>query len=413
MFSIRKGSETKFRKYLTDIQFLKNKEGGFTNGNIEKSRQISYILTDLFEGKMSNSYLTDHIYGIILKTKIVDEIEFVNELNTRINPQGEKNQFIIVSTINLKYNTITNKSINLNKINFSFIDFSQAEKDYKISEHFNGWHLYRPEQKRTVLDYSYLVFEISEVNIVSAIKTAEDNLEHLRGIINLSQYYGSIHHHYYGGIPVPKTESIFQPPKIIMLYDANKIFLKDYFNIGFFDYNINELKKDRNAFLNNTIDEINSIPECPLKRRLFRALRKYNSGLDGNVSGTSFLEYWKIFELIALSDEEERGMPENKVAKRMASLIKDDQEFHQDTFNALCDKRNYIAHEGSLPEFDQEELNIIRKYCEGVISFLIWGAKNLEDESTLNFYYENISKPNKDLERMETSIKHIKESRNK
>ena len=58
--------------------------------------------------------------------------------------------------------------------------------------------------------------------------------------------------------------------------------------------------------------------------------RKYNDGLDGNIAGTSFMEFRKILELVALIDEMDRGLPQSEAANRFASLVKKNKKFSKD-----------------------------------------------------------------------------------
>lgn len=220
-------------------------------------------------------------------------------------------------------------------------------------------------------------------------------------------------HIYYGGIPEPKTLSLLQPSKVFIIFNNNKEFVFDRFSIGFFDYSINRFSSYRMEFLEELIDKINSLNDNSLRERCLSTFKQYNNGLDGNVAGTSFLEFWKIFESVALSDTVERGMAESKVAKRITSIIQDKTGRLQDILNTLCDKRNYLAHIGSLPEFDLDELNLIRKYCEASMMFLLYVVNIYEDETTLGYFYDNINRNEKDLKRLEKVITEIRKLRNK
>jgi len=124
---------------------------------------------------------------------------------------------------------------------------------------------------------------------------------------------------------------------------------------------------------------------------------------------SSFLEFWKILELVALSDTEGGRMPEVKVANRISLLFK--TEFGRDLLRALCDKRNFIAHIGSLAEIDQEEINIIKRCSEVAMMFLLDHVNKFKDESTLSCFYENLPKNKTDLKRLEKVIYEIKKLR--
>ncbi|HJX23011.1 MAG TPA: hypothetical protein VJ574_01200 [Candidatus Bathyarchaeia archaeon] len=139
------------------------------------------------------------------------------------------------------------------------------------------------------------------------------------------------------------------------------------------------------------------------------SFQKYNNGLDGNVSGTSFLEFWKVLELVALGDKEDQGLAQSKVANRIGSILKD--EVYRDAIEALCNKRNYITHVGSLPEFTQEELGTLRQISEASIMFLLSISDLFEDEPTLDYFYQLDTKCEKDLDRMTKVIDEVKRLR--
>lgn len=80
-------------------------------------------------------------------------------------------------------------------------------------------------------------------------------------------------------------------------------------------------------------------------------------------------------------------MAEIKVVNRISLIFKD--EFYRELLAALCSKRNFIAHYGRLPEFDQNELNYVRSFSEEATIFLLNHVNILKDEQTLGFLYDN------------------------
>lgn len=410
MYEIRKNCEEKFPKYLKEA--IKLRKEGLKNEKIFRFDTICYILTDMLEEGMSRSIvLTRLIKSILMKTPSDNVTSFLEKLNESLKEEGRMKKFYLVTTSNLDFKTIGKKSLEVNKVKIRLTRFNDAEKEFKISSRFGEWQVFTSREVSKFMRYSYLIVEVKAKNPEDAMEKAYSEFELFRGLLNFAHYYRTIGYAYYGGIPKPKTLSILEPPRVIMLFDEKKKHLFDRFSIGFFDYSIKRFSTYRNELLNYLIDKVNSLKESPLRERCLSAFRKYNNGLDGNVAGTSFLEFWKIFELVALADKEERGMAETKVARRIASIFR--SEFSRDILYALCDKRNYIAHIGSLPEFDQDEINLIRQHCEAAMVFLLECVNIYEDETTLACFYDNISKNETDLKRLEKAISEIRKLRRK
>lgn len=412
-YLIKKRAEQKFQKYLEEA--IKLNEEGLTNGKIERFHNVCYILTDLIEEGITHSWsLSKKIENIIMNKRAHDISSLLKKLNEDVMIEPSLNKYYFVTTMNVDLRTLERREYDLNKIKIKLVDYNSIESQFKISELFKKWHLNRPHQVSEFFRYSYFIAEIEASDNESAFENGHKIFETFRGLLNFAHFFDTMGYIYYGGIPEPRTLSILQPSKVFILYNENKEFLSDRFTLGYFDYSINRFHTDRNQFLQSLISKVNDLKECSLRERCLTLFRKYNDGLDGNVSGTLFLEFWKIFELIALSDKTEGGLAEIKVANRISSIFSSskDYEFAKDILYALCNKRNYIAHIGSLPEFDQNEINCIRKYCEASILFLLNVANIYEDEPTLEYFYENITKSNKDLIRVEKVLSEIRKIRN-
>jgi len=405
---IRKGCEKKFECYLTKA--IKLRQQGLVNERIYEFDKICYVLTDLLQDGMSRSIvLKDMVKSAAMRTTTIDIKSFFTMLDSFSARVGDYESFYLVATANLKLSTLTQNIFRIEDADIRVISFDMADTLFQISSLFKEWMVLTTDAQRPFLGYSYIIVEILGSNAEEAFEKAFRHLELFRGLLNFAAYYEGLTYTFFGGIPSAKTLSILQPPRVIMLFDKNRHHLFDRFTIGLFDYSMNEFGinfREKNDLLVELIGEINSLRPCPLKERCLSCFRKYNDGLDGNVSGTAFLEFWKIFELIAMADRSDRAMAEDKVAKRIASLFS--QELSRDMMTALCDKRNYIAHVGSLSMFDQDEINFIRTYSEAAMTFLLGVVDEFLDEKSLDYFYENIHSNDKDLERLEAVISKIK-----
>lgn len=408
MYRIKEVNEEKFQKYLD--QAIKLKEEGLKNEKIFKFWDVCYVLASLIERDIKYPTIsTDVIEAILISDTPRDTTSFLDKLNEKLAAKGPTRKFYFVATCNIDTKSLDRKNFTLDGAEMRLLSYDEAENIFVISKALSN--LYEVKIGAIKLEelkkYSYSTMEIESPSAENAFWNALSHFELFRGLVNFAHYYSKIFFSYELSMK-PKVLSIFQPARIYVIFDEDKNFINYWTSFGFFDYPINRLDDRRSRFLMELINKVNSLKECPLKERCIFSFRKYNDGLDGNVAGTSFLEFWKIFELIALADKEER-MSEIKVANRIASIFGD--ELSRDLLKALCDKRNYIAHTGSLPDFDQYELNIIRTYCEGAMMFLLEWANELEDEAMLNYFYDYKGRNGTDLERIKKIIDKIRELR--
>jgi hypothetical protein len=409
MYEIKKNCEEKFQKYFQEANELREK--GLENERIFRFRTICYVLTDMLkEGIHHSMVLPNLIKSVLMSAKPDSVASFLEKLNERAKGEEQNGTFYFVASSNLNLETLGEKAFEINKTKVRFSSFAEAEEEFRISGRFKEWGVFPSTKKqRDFMDYSYFIAEIHAKNPEDAMEKALSEFELFRGLLNFAHHFGILHYSYYGGIPEPKVLSVFEPARVLILFNGKKEHLFDRFSIGFFDYSIKRFNIKRTKFLVHLIEEVNLLQECPLRERCLSAFRKYNNGLDGNVAGTAFLEFWKILELVALSDTEERGMAEAKVASRVASVYQTD--FPRDVLNALCNKRNFIAHIGSLQEFSQDEINLIKQYCEGAMLFLLEHANDFKDDTTLGLFYDSIPRNETDLTRLEKAISEVRKLR--
>lgn len=409
MYEIKKNCEGKFKEYFQQANKLREK--GLKNERIFRFRTVCYVLTDMLKEGMHHSIVLPQLIGSVLMNEKPDNVaSFLEKLNERAKGEEQNGMFYFVASSNLDFGTLAEKAFEINKTKIRFSSFAEAEEEFKISSRFKEWHVFpATKAQRDFTHYSYFITEIHAKNPRDAMEKALSEFELFRGLLNFAHDYGVIHYSFYKGITEPEILSVFEPARVLMLFNGKKEHLFDRFNIGFFDHSIKRFNIERTKFLLRLIEMVNSLKECPLRERCLSAFRKYNDGLDGNVAGTAFLEFWKILELVALSDTEERGMAEAKVASRVASVYLTD--FPRDVLNALCDKRNFITHIGSLPEFSQDEINLIKQYCEGAMFFLLRHTNDFEDDRTLGFFYDSVLRNETDLMRLRKAISEIRKLR--
>jgi hypothetical protein len=377
---------------------------GLVNEKIQKFESMCMILSNLIkDGQEQATSLRMEIQHLLMSKKPTDITTFLKELNDIGVGNQAKENFFFLATSNLDSSSMPQQKFVIDGKQVQMLKCEEAEKEFKISSRFNDWQLFAEERQRPFRNYSYVCIEMQAGNIQEAQRIGFRTLELFRGLINFSQDYRTIGKTLYGGIPEVMTNSSIEPSRVQMVFNGKKEHEFDWFTIGFFDYAIKKFSKERTELLLDLIKKINSLEETPLKERCLSSFRKYNNGMNGNVAGTSFLEFWKIFELVVIADVEQQGMAEAKVANRIASLFKG--ELERDVVMYLCDKRNFITHKGQLADVDDDELVTIKRFSEEAIVFLLSYANLFKDEATISCYFDMLSKNKTELERLELTIK--------
>lgn len=402
MYELKKKTEAKAQKYLTEANKLVTE--GLVNEKIQKFELVCMVLSNLItDGHEQASSLRMQIQHLLMAKKPTVITRFLEELNNIAVGNQAKENFFFLATSNLDSSSIPQQTFVINDKKIQMLKYGEAEKEFNISSRFHDWQLITEERQRAFRNYSYVCIEIQASNVQEAYQIGFRTLELFRGIVNFADDYGTVGKTIYGGIPEVRTMSIIEPSRVQMIFNEKKEHKFDWFTVGFFDYAIKKFSKHRIEFLLELIKRINSLEETPLKERCLSSFRKYNNGMDGNVAGTSFLEFWKIFELVVIADIEEQGMAEAKVAHRIASLFK--RELERDVIMYLCERRNFITHKGHLSDVDDDELVTIKRFSEEAIVFLLNHANLFKDEATISCYYDMLSRNKTELERLELTIK--------
>jgi hypothetical protein len=402
MYELKKKTETKAQKYLTEANKLVTE--GLANEKIQEFELRCMVLSNLIKGGQEHATsLRMQIQHLLMVKKPTDITTFLKELDSIAGGNQAKESFFFVATSNLDSSSMPQQTFVIDDKKIQILKYGEAEKEFKISSRFRDWQLFAEERQRAFCNYSYICIEIQANNVQEAYQIGFRTFELFRGIVNFADDYQTVRKIMYGGIPEVKTLSIIEPSRVQMIFNEKKEHKFDWFTVGYFDYATKKFSKERIEFLLELIKRINSLEETSLKERCLSSFRKYNNGMDGNVAGTSFLEFWKIFELVVIADFEEQGMAEAKVARRIASLFKN--ELSKDTVMYLCDRRNFITHKGHLSDVDDDELVTIKRFSEEAIVFLLSYANLFKDEATISCYYDMLSKNKTELERLELTIK--------
>ena len=275
----------------------------------------------------------------------------------------------------------------------------EAEYDKKIEESL------KPSR-------TYFVIEGYAMDEYRAGHSAFGKFELLRSIINFIDQYWQLHYHF--GEPEPL--SLIYPPKVFFAFDSNRTYLNKWMTditydsreIDFNSYNLKSSKVIERS--EKLIKKINSLKKGGLRDRIIEAFYLHNNALDYyDKKWLSFLSFWQIFELIALSSE--YNLKQDEVCKRMLSLL-NEKDPYEDIIAVFKNKRNKFVHEAELRDFTWNDINMIIGIAQSAILFLTYDAPNLKNKEGLDFFYRNVHTSEKELKTKIGVLKYIEKFEN-
>jgi len=404
-------SRQKFEHYVRRLLSLfDEREAKLTGPNIGKFELDLYVLHNLIEcdKSLTSSRLRLLIETTLFEMKkqgITDESSFFKVLDSmHLKSQGEKaSTFNVVCSINLDIDKLPNTNFAVNGREIRIINYVQLERDFGIIT-FPKVGIYDSREISQLRRLSYSVIEVDATGVDDAYRQGHEKFELFRGILNLAEKFG-IFTHQYGR---PKILSRIQPSRLTMVFDQEKKLKNYWLAIGLFDYQPESLTRERMDFAVELIDRLGSLKDSSLKNRLISTIIRYNEGLDGNITGTSFISFWQLLEIIALGDYYS-PMSEKEVSNRIGVILND--ETMRDLLNALRDRRNDLVHDGLISEFDLQDVNFIKLCCEHAILFLLDNIDSFEDEPSLDLFYKLSDKNDTDLARERKVLEYLKKNR--
>ena len=172
-------NKDKFIAYLKEAFELK--KDGLKNEEIEEFHDICYILMGLIKNVIEKSVYFKHIiHSIIMGMDEYNFELFFKQLNDRIVGADIENYYF-VATMNLDLNSFEKKEFTLDELTIYLKNYDEIEKEFKISQFFDRWHIYRPNTRSKFFRYSYAVIEIEENNANNAFEKGYSYSNYLEG----------------------------------------------------------------------------------------------------------------------------------------------------------------------------------------------------------------------------------------
>ena len=404
-------SRPKFEHYVSRLLSLfDEREAKIHGANIAKFELNVYVLHSLIECDkgLTSSSLRQLIHTTLFEMKkrgITDESSFFKLLDSAyLKSQEEKaSVFNVVSSINLDVGRLPTTNFTVNGKEIRIVNYLQLERDFG-SIAFPDVGIYDHREISQLRGLSSSVIQVNARGVEHAYRQGHETFELFRGVLNLAEQLGTFAYQY----GQPKILSRIQPSRLTMVFDHEKKLNNYWLAIGLFDHKPESLTRNRMDFAVELMGRLGSTKDNSLKSRLISTIIRYNDGLDGNVTGTSFISFWQLLEIIALADYCS-PMSEKEVSSRIGVILND--ETLRDLLSALRDRRNDLVHDGLISEFDLQDVNLIRLCCEQAILFLLNNIDSFEDEPSLDLFYKLSNKNDTDLARELKILEYLKKRR--
>ncbi|CAD6491976.1 MAG: hypothetical protein DIAAKJNI_00186 [Candidatus Argoarchaeum ethanivorans] len=413
--SIKKNKEDKVLKFVTKAIFLFDPDSNtLSEENAHKFYQYVYALSNLItvQGIKNFNDAQSIIRTAIQKSKNYSPLalnDFKSCLEEARREALEKTQqkYYFVFPLKIKYKSIKKRHFTLLGTKVKVCSYNYIQKNFSYEKLHDKKIEESLKPSRT-----YFVIEEYAIDEYRAGHSASEKFDLLRSIINFIDRYCTLHY----PSEEPKPLSLIYPPKAFFTFDSNRTYLNKWitditYNSREIDFNSYNLKSSKVIERSEElIKKINSLKEGGLRDLIIEAFYLHNNSLDYyDKKWLSFLGFWQILELIALSSKD--NLKQDEVCKRMVSLSKE-KDPYEDIIAVFKKKRNKFVHEGKLRDFTWNDINMIIEIAQLAIMFLILNAPNLKNKEGLDFFYRNVHTSEKELKTRISVLKYIEKFEN-
>ena len=418
--SIKKNKEEKVLKFVTKtISLFKPNSNELTGRNIHEFDQYVYALSNLIkiQGIKNFNDSQSIIRNAIQKSKNCSPLT-LNDFKNCLDEAGREalerpqEKYYFVFPLKIKYNSINKRLFRLLSTKIKVCSYNHIQKNFSYEKLKAEAEFDKKIEESLKPSLTYFIIEEYAIDKYRAGHSASDKFELLRSIINFVDQYWTLHYPF----EEPKPLSLIYPPKAFFAFDSNRTYLNKWMTditydsreIDFNSYNLKSSKVIERS--EKLIKKINSLKEEGLRDFIIEAFYLHNNALDYyDKKWLSFLSFWQIFELIALSSE--YNLKQDEVCKRMLSLL-NEKDPYEDIIAVFKKKRNKFVHEGKLRDFTWNDINMIIGIAQSAIMFLIWNAQNLKNKEGLDFFYRNVHTSEKELKTRISVLKYIEKFEN-
>jgi len=399
----------KFEHYLNELLSLFDNakpQPTLTGRNIVEFSHDCYVLHNFIKSgnDVTSEELRQFIKATLFEMKrqnVTDVGLFFRILDSTYHKTRQEEHFTFdtVHSVNLDIGKMPNRNFTVNHADVRLVDYQQLQDDIDLTSRIHEIGRFRPTEIDQLQKFSYAVISAKTTNEKLAYQRGHEVFELFRGILNFADRLGTFTFQF----GRPQTLSQIPPAKLAVVFDERKEMKGYWITEGPFEYRHLSLESAKLDFASELFGKMNALRDGSMKNRLISAITKHSEGLDGNVTGTSFITFWQVLEIIALGDY--YNLSEKEVSSRIGSIFHDQKM--RDLMDVLRDRRNYLVHKGAIWEFDLEEINLLRSCCEPAILFLFNNIANFEDEPSLDLFYTTVNKSTVDLERQKKILDYV------
>lgn len=214
----------------------------------------------------------------------------------------------------------------------------------------------------------------------AAVTVANDRLDVLRAILNMSALLGSFI--YFRS--EPKHLSAILPTPIYAIFDFSGNLVDTYYTIERYDYKktrIQDTQLSNIKYLLPIFDHDLTYPDT--EHHVLGLMRLYQAALDIGSPRLAYLPMWQVLES-AVTFRGER-LDTKKIRSRVSNLFKIDPLF-EDALKVLADLRNELAHSGEFLERGDDAFFTLKLFADECIRRLLALAKDFPTVHELRDY---------------------------
>lgn len=196
IFSIEEKHRDRCDQYLDKALDLFS-NGGLSGENIIGSQKLSYILHDFVRAKepIDSFSLRSSIGNVVSKMskeklRGVDRFLELLHRNFVSTFEREPSLFSCIASLNIDYHRLPKKNFTVDGKDVQILNYSQVDKQFKISQDFRKMGLYDREERLQMVDFSYALMEVKAATPETAFSKANAILEFFRAVLNFAELTG-------------------------------------------------------------------------------------------------------------------------------------------------------------------------------------------------------------------------------
>ncbi|MCK5024428.1 MAG: hypothetical protein KAR56_02300 [Thermoplasmata archaeon] len=409
--------EKKLFKYVIEASSLLGEKNSLGGPDIYHFDKLIYLVSDYIHlikypinDSKKGSIVRNSIYrfkGYSKKTLPYYKKALTHEIK-RIE-KIEPKEYSIVVPFPIKGKTIKKRHFIIDGGKIFVKSRKTIENEFQVYKLVKETLVSPKEVSKINHNYTYLVGNYIDKDEHDAVNKFMNKVELFRAVLNFNSMWFK-HKGIFQSQPIYEPLSKVPPERIVFAFNKKEDVRKIYWNPDTdWTYPVPYKKVDDAFAIINQIDKIKS---DEIRELVWGAISLYQMALDMCSRAHGFLHLWQILELISLSNDEDKPLTDDKIIKRIKSIMPQDNDIHKDILNPFMKKRNYLVHTGETSYFRLEEVMWLKNTCDNAINFLICNGNVFKDKQHLKEFYIQCNNSDKELSRRKKVINLIIKERN-